>query len=213
MSATPASTRARARRGEGERLREEIIEAVERLLVRTPDVDAISIRAIADEVGVTPPSIYRHFPDKERLVYEVVARHFATLDELMETESAPLDGSPEELYRRLYAYVRFGLENPEPYRVLFMCKGGEMPPKGDATTMPGQTAFTHLVDAVQRAMDAGSLRPDLDPFLAAVGLWTSVHGVTSLLISHPDFPWPDLEQILDHVCARNIAGLAREIDH
>src|SRR5205807_237758 len=56
MRAAPASatTRRRARRGEGPRLREELLAATERLLAETGDEEAVSIRAIADAVGVTP---------------------------------------------------------------------------------------------------------------------------------------------------------------
>ena len=60
--------RVRARRGEGDKLREEILVAVSDLLDETNDESAVSIRAIADRVGVTPPSIYRHFEDKEAML-------------------------------------------------------------------------------------------------------------------------------------------------
>ena len=63
-----ASRRTRARRGEGERLREEILDAAERLLIETGNRDAVSIRAVAEAVGVTPPSIYLHFADKTELL-------------------------------------------------------------------------------------------------------------------------------------------------
>ena len=51
------TTRSRARRGEGDLLREEILLAATRLLIETGNEDAMSIRAIADAVGVSPPSI------------------------------------------------------------------------------------------------------------------------------------------------------------
>ena len=69
--------RVRARKGEGELLRDEIIAATEALLVRTGDASAVSVRAIADAVGVTPPSIYLHFADKSELLYAVGEAHFA----------------------------------------------------------------------------------------------------------------------------------------
>jgi len=56
-AAAPAASprRHRARRGEGARLREEILAAGTRLLLETGDEEAVSIRAIAQAVGVTPP--------------------------------------------------------------------------------------------------------------------------------------------------------------
>jgi AcrR family transcriptional regulator len=68
--------RPRSRRGEGETLREDLLDATELLMIETGSADAVSIRAIADAVGVTPPSIYLHFPDKESLILAVCERHF-----------------------------------------------------------------------------------------------------------------------------------------
>ena len=47
--------RSRSPRGQGEQLREEILEAAQSLLMETASEDAVSIRAVADAVGVTPP--------------------------------------------------------------------------------------------------------------------------------------------------------------
>src|SRR3982074_437672 len=76
--------RRRARRGEGDRLREDILQATIGLLAETGDLDAVSIRAVAKRGGVTPPSIYLHFPDKQSLldsacepVFADLARYFA----------------------------------------------------------------------------------------------------------------------------------------
>jgi AcrR family transcriptional regulator len=203
-------TRPRSRRGEGERLREEILDVAEQLVVKAGNADAVSIRAIADAVGVTPPSIYLHFPDKEALVFAVSERRFEEFDATIETAGATTSDPVESLRRRGRAYVQFGLEHPEAYRVLFMTGYDGQDPL-EAFRGAGARAFQHLVDAVQRGIEAGALRP-VDPLLAAVGVWTSVHGITSLLISMPEFPWPDREQLLDHVCDTHIRGLTPTTD-
>jgi AcrR family transcriptional regulator len=207
-SPTAATARRRARRGEGSKLRELILDAAERLLVRCGDADAVSIRAIAEAVGVTPPSIYLHFADKDELIRAVSERSFAEFDEVVEGAGAGVDDPMEALRARAHAYVHFGLENPEQYRVLFMCKAGTFGPDADFAAMPGSDAFQHLVDAVGRAVDSGALRRDLDPFLTATGLWASVHGITSLMISLPEFPWPDVDVVVDQVCVSHLSGLS-----
>ena len=63
MTSAPAHPRRRARRGEGERLREEILVAARELLAETNDADAVSVRAVAERVGVSTPSIYLHYAD------------------------------------------------------------------------------------------------------------------------------------------------------
>ncbi|HEY2959089.1 MAG TPA: TetR/AcrR family transcriptional regulator [Actinomycetota bacterium] len=200
--ATPGRARQRARRGHGERLREEILAAATRLLFETGDEDAVSIRAIAAAVGVTTPSIYLHFADKTELIWAVCEEHFRKLDEELERAAAGSDDPLESLRLRGRAYVRFGLDNAEGYRILFMSRG-DLEPKedfdGDGTSA---AAFVNLVGAVEGCMDAGAIRRD-DPSSVAFGLWALVHGVTSLLIAHPHFPWPTgpdelVDMILDH---------------
>jgi len=198
--------RSRSRRGEGETLRADLLAATERLMIETGRAEAVSIRAIADAVGVTPPSIYLHFPDKDSLILAVCERHFETFDSVIEAAGLSTDDPVESLRRRGQAYVRFGLENPEPYRILFMTRNDSAQQR-DVVVGAGARAFQHLVDAVQRCIDAGAFRP-VDPVLAATGVWAAVHGVTSLLISLPGFPWPDIETLVDHVCNIQNFGLS-----
>src|ERR687888_1032271 len=101
-----AQRRRRAPRGQGERLRAEILEAAERLLVQTGDQEAVSIRAVADAVGVTPPSIYLHFADKNELVFAVCERAFARFDAVQEEAAAQSDDPLESLMLRGRAYIR-----------------------------------------------------------------------------------------------------------
>ncbi len=80
-----ALKRRRAARGSGEQLREEILDATTELLLETGHAKAVSIRAVAQRVGVTsPPSIYLHFADKDALLDAVCARYFERLDEEMQ---------------------------------------------------------------------------------------------------------------------------------
>jgi AcrR family transcriptional regulator len=187
-------------------LRADLLAATERLMIETGRADTVSIRAIADAVGVTPPSIYLHFPDKEALILAVCERHFEVFDAVIEDAGRSTDDPVESLRRRGRAYVRFGLENPEPYRILFMTRT-ESAQRSDVVVGAGARAFQHLVDAVQRCIDGGAFRP-VDPVLAATGVWTAVHGITSLPISMPDFPWPDVDTLVDHVTDIQIRGLS-----
>ena len=178
-------------------------------MIETGSADAVSIRAIADAVGVTPPSIYLHFPDKNSLILAVCERHFDVFDSVIEEAGRSTDDPVESLRRRGRAYVRFGLENPEPYRILFMTRT-ESSEQYQAVSGAGARAFQHLVDAVQRCIDAGAFET-VDPVVAATGVWAAVHGVTSLLISMPGFPWPDVEKLVDHVCRIQNRGLSDSV--
>jgi AcrR family transcriptional regulator len=199
--------RRRAPRGQGEKLREEILAAAELLLLKTGDQEAVSIRAVAEAVGVTPPSIYLHFSDKTELIFEVCEKHFQKLDRVMEEAAARSNDPLESLKLRGRAYVQFGLDHPEEYRILFMTKPAATPEEWTNSRVMESASFFHLVQAVQACLDARAIRPG-DPMLISFGLWAAVHGLTSLLITKPGFPWPDLDSLIGHILTVQVEGLA-----
>jgi AcrR family transcriptional regulator len=202
---TPVRTR--ARKGEGERLRDEILDAATKVLSESGSEQAMSMRAVADAAGVSPPSIYMHFADKTDLVYAVCERHFTELDAHVE---AALDGITDPVARlaaRGRAYVEFGLAHAEQYRVLFMA--GHAPDHYTPARMGEMAGFDHLLENVQQCIDAGVIAPG-DPEVISVGLWAAVHGVTSLIVSKPSFPWPEVDGLVDHVLGVFAKGLAAE---
>ncbi len=198
------------RRGEGALLHTEVLDAVDRLLLAGADEGAISVRRIAAEVGVSPPAIYRHFPDKATLLFSVCERHFAAFDQALLEAEAGVTDPLEALYARGRAYAQFGLSNPEYYRILFMGRSGADPQNWSAERLGAAAAFTHQVEAVQRCIDSGAFAPLADARLIAIGLWAAVHGVVSLVISKPGFPWPPLDILVDHVLYTCGAGLAAQ---
>ncbi len=185
------SKRTRARRGDGARLREEILVAADRLLRETGQESNVSIDAIAKAVGCTAPSIYLHFPDRRTLLIEVCERYYALFGATLDAAGAAADDPLEALAHRGEAYVHFGLAHPEPYRLLFMHGPNDVPATQDIARVRSISAFDDQLGAVQRCKDAGYF-PDGDVYEIACALWASAHGITSLLISKPGFPWPPL---------------------
>ncbi len=174
------------------------------MLAETGSEQAMSIRAVADAAGVTAPSIYMHFADKTDLVYAVCERHFAELDAHVEAAVAGIADPLARLAARGRAYINFGLDHAEEYRVLFMATGA--PADFTPEKMGEMAGFDHLTANVQECIDAGVINAD-DPELISVGLWSLVHGVTSLLVSRPTFPWPPVDELVDHVLSVYAAGL------
>jgi AcrR family transcriptional regulator len=203
--AAPARRR-RAPKGEGDRLREEILAATEQLLIETGDEAAVSIRAIADAVGVTPPSIYLHFADKDELVFAVCQMEFAKLGQMMTEAARDVEDPVQALRNRGRAYITFGANHPAQYRILFMGKREFSREDFEAGTLPGMEAFGQVVDSVQACMNAEAFAPG-DPFLVATGLWAVVHGVTSLRITVPGFPLVDADELVEHVLEVQAQGL------
>ena len=190
--------RPRARKGEGELLRDEILEAAEAILLETASAEAVSIRAVAHAVGVTPPSIYRHFPDKAHLLFEVCARQFDLLDEVIEEAVTGIEDPLEAMAARGRAYVRFGVEHPEHYRIMFMGSVQTTPEQWQDIVRTG--SFANLITGIERLRDADLLPPDIDTYVTALHVWANIHGLTSLLVAKPGVAWPELEGFVeDHL--------------
>ena len=201
MSLQPLKRR-RAPRGSGEQLREEILDATTALLLETGHAKAVSIRSVAQRVGVTPPSIYLHFADKEALLDAVCARYFEKLDEEMQRVSVDQPSAVEVLRAQGLAYVRFATQTPELYRIAAM---GEGRPGSDVDMTLNSSAFQHLRNSVEALIAEGLFAPG-DPTIAALQLMTAAHGVAALLISKPYLPWGDIEDFADKTLSAACLG-------
>ena len=110
--------RQRNPRGQGERLRDDIIEAASRLLA-DPAAPPLTLRAVAREAGVAATSVYLHFDDIESLVRAVADRRFGELARLQD-EARDADADPCQRVRAgSLAYCEFGLAHPGHYQVMF----------------------------------------------------------------------------------------------
>jgi AcrR family transcriptional regulator len=194
--------RRRARRGDGDLLRQKILRAAERLLLQAGDQSAVSIRSIAKAVGCTPPAIYMHWGDKDQLFWEVSSSRFREFDDWIETAGSESDDALESLRLRGKAYVRFGLQHSEIYRLLMMTRSEGRLDEHD----PGRSCFKHLVEAMQRCVDSGAFT-EVDARVATLALWSSLHGLTSLLITFPNFDWGEVEGLVDVALDVQIEGL------
>ncbi len=201
------TARTRARKGEGDKLRERLLEAAEDLLIKAGHPDAVSVRAIATAAQCTPPSIYLHFADKDELLMEACERRFADLDRVAQDAAEGSEDPLESLRLRARAYIGFGLEHPEHYRLLMMTVHEKSLEELDWESSAGAKAFMNCVGAVQRCIDAGSLPPGEGAQKIALGLWATMHGITSLLICFPNFEWGDRDALIDHLLDVHIEGL------
>lgn len=198
--------RSRAKRGEGDKLRDDIMVVAERLLIDAGNQEAVSVRAIAEAAGCTPPAIYMHFADKDELFMAVCERRFQELDRYGEEAGARSDDPLESLRLRGKAYVQFGLDHPEHYQLLMMTRKVKSPEELSPLSA-GMNAFGHLVGSVQRCIDAGAFEAEPGAYQVALTLWAAVHGLTSLMITFPNFDWGRRDELIDFVIDVQIEGL------
>lgn len=193
----PPAGRTRNPRGQGARLRTELLDAAAELMSRHGSIDKVSVRAVAAEVGVSPTAVYRHFDNHSDLLWSSVKHCFSEFSAAMLEAQASTDDIYDKLRRSGDAYVRFATEQTGKYRVMFANRV-ELPPAEEPV---GIAAFENLVDQIRAILvDRGDAR---EPRFVAAQVWTWIHGIVDLLGSHPDDDmWPSTDELLDEMVVR-----------
>ncbi len=137
-----------------------------------------SLREVARRAGVTAAAVYRHFESKQALLDALCEEGFRVFGGYL-MESLRARDPMARIRAAGEQYLRFGLERPHDYRVIFMSEVGA---PGPAASSKSSTSFQFLVDRVRECMAAGAFGPG-DPELVAVSIWSHVHGLTSLRIA------------------------------
>jgi AcrR family transcriptional regulator len=199
--------RERNRRGEGAKLRADILAGATELLEQTGSEEAVTLRAVARQVGISAPSIYSHFPDREAIVEAIVDGAFSDFNAAIKAAGDAADGAGQDPLARLRAgcaaYLRFAAERPNRYRLLFERRK----PLGSGQfrfSSVRAESFDLLIANVQDCVEA-RISASTDPELAATAIWAALHGLATLHANLPERPWPDTGVLLDRI----IYGLAQ----
>ena len=191
----PRARRTRARRGDGMKLRDEIIVAATMLFEASGDPATVSMANIAAEVGCTQPAIYLHFENKHALVMAAYDARFEQFRQSLRAAQNATTSPLDALVAHGKAYIEWGLDNPAAYRMLFMHQPSGDAPTSDGVAIHTSTSFQDQVESVQACIDVG-IFPGGDARTVAIALWASTHGLVSLQLAKPDFGWPDTENSL-----------------
>jgi AcrR family transcriptional regulator len=160
-------------------LKKTLLDATVKLIAKVGP-RAFTLREVARLAKVSHNAPYRHFRDKEELLAAVAADGFERLADSMIETAAPADDALEALLLTGRGYVRFALQWPEHFSVMFdHCQNLDDYPSYSASS---QRAFQVLLDHVIAAQRSGQL-PAGDPNPLALTCWSMVHGVAKLAIS------------------------------
>jgi AcrR family transcriptional regulator len=195
--------RERNRRGEGGKLRADILAGATQLLEQAGNEEAVTLRAVARQVGISAPSIYTHFADREAIVDAIVDDAFADFNVAIKGGVAGATGPLARLRAGCAAYLRFAEERPNRYKLLFDRQILIDAPEGPAPPIRIES-FELLVQCLQDCVDAG-ISASSDPQLDSMAIWVALHGYATLRALVGGFPWPDPDVMLDRI----IDGMAR----
>lgn len=194
---TTTSARSPNRRGQGGRLRDELLAAATRLLETRGRDAELTLRGVAREAGVAAPSVYSHFPDLDALMLELIAVQLAALGDALASADRRTRHrrAVDRLGAMAHAYVRWGLDHPGPYTVLFEGKAlRRLTRDQELAMLAGTDLFGRLAGLLATLPE-----PPADPELAATAVWTSLHGLVALRLAKPAYPWPPLRKHVDSV--------------
>jgi len=142
--------------------------------------DNITMRKIADKIEYSPTTIYLYFKDKSEIHYSLINMAF---DKFYEAQLSVqnIKDSKERLLAHGIAYVKFAMDNPGYYDLMFIIKE----PKESMTCPDDWKSSTRTYDLlksnIKQCMEDGYIE-ETDIEVAAFSLWTLVHGIASLMI-------------------------------
>ncbi len=135
------------------------------------------MRELASALGVSPMTPYRYFRDKDDILAAVRARAFDRFAETLEAAYAGPGTTIERACAKGDAYVRFALEEPETYRLMFDLSQPteeEYPNLVRAMARARATMTSHVRDLVAEGILSG------DPELIGHVFWATLHGAVTL---------------------------------
>ena len=185
---------ARKAKGDGHLRRAEILDAAQRIFIEY-GYQGATIRKIADEVGVSSTALYMHFRDKSEILVEISQSAFAQViaqnDSIAAAEPDPI----LRVRKILEAYIDFGLAQPHTYLLVFSPSEAILTEeKAAALDALGLKTYERFRESVAEIAAKGVLRTE-DVDAASQTAWMSAHGLTSLLICRPNFPWAEQERL------------------
>jgi len=171
--------------------RARLISVAERLFVERGR-DEVSMRQLAQELGVSVMTPYRYFKDKDDILAATRASGFDRFADALETAYASVEDPVQRSRMVGEAYLKFAFENPAAYRLMF------------DLTQPNEEDYPELARAGERARKTMSAHVECllragvlegDPEVIAHVCWAAIHGLVVLKLADkiaPNIPFETL---------------------
>ena len=195
----------------GADLRRLILDHARRLLV-AHGYDALSMRKIAASAGCSATSIYLHFASKDALTHTLISEGMDRLHDALTAAQAQRATPAGRLDALSRAYVRFGLDNPEYYEVMFQLHPERMARYPADDYRRARRNVDLFRDALADGVAGGSLRAPSPPDVAASVLWTALHGLVSLHLARRVDVRVAGPELIDAAVRQSLAALGAETD-
>lgn len=208
--APPAPLERRKPRGSGHERRDELLASA-RALFLEHGVENVSTRQIAARAGISQTCLYVYFASKEELLDRLVEVSLRKLGGALDAVNASFPDPIEYLRANLRAYIRFGLDNPDEYRLAFMLRNARRKgaQAGEGERAIGDALFDVLQSRIAQGVAAGKFHCLASARAAAQSVWAAVHGLVALRLAYPDFAWVAVDEQIDAQVDMLLNGLAQ----
>ena len=200
-------------------LRTAVLAAAHKL-IELEGIQAITLRRIAKEVGVSQNAPYSHFKDKAALLDALAVEGFQGLIQSMQSVSNTSKTPPELLQAIGNTYVEYALANPELFQLMFNAQASTKPTAEQATSdllqQVSSQSFQILKNAVEQVqVKNGTKQGNTDgdsTMIATISAWAIVHGLSLLLLenklaTNPAFQSIPREKLIEQATAIYTRGL------
>lgn len=191
-----------------ESLRQDILDAAREILLAEGHAK-LSMRSIAKRIEYSPTTIYLYFKNKDEILFhlceEALERQFNAMNAAAGNESSPV----LRLRATLRAYIDFGISEPDRYQITYMT---DISQYVSVTSVLKEGGFGNkLLELVRQQLHdvLAASGSTLDPESVFQALWAQSHGIVSLLITCPDFPWVERDKLIETNIDISLKGLLR----
>jgi AcrR family transcriptional regulator len=182
------------------------------VLLHEEGIEGLSLRKLAERVGVSRTAPYHHFRDKHELLCALATDGFRSLEHMMTLSPLqPGETLAAELREFVMAYLRFATEHPHQYDLMFgrpIWKSGR---PTDELKAVAYGAFRRYADNIGALVDKGQVRGTHNPLRFAQASWATLHGLCRLLLDGIYVNRADMEEMSEEAVQIMLSLVNRQV--
>lgn len=174
-------------------------------ICREEGMQKMSLRGVAKKVGISAPSLYEYFKNKDALIETLRDLERARLTVALKEKLDQSSPAKQKLFDMAKAYIEFAMKQPDSFQLLFSLPTGrvsiETEPDADSPYLP-------LVKTCKEAIESGEVAAHIkEPELLAFQLWSLMHGIASLRTCTLRDVSFDVESLIDAAIEQALTGI------
>ena len=188
-------------------LRQKLLEAATET-IKSQGIEALSLRKLATEVGVSRMAPYHHFKDKNELLCAIAEQGFQQRKNTVVDQSQITNEEDNQLLSYMLNYVRFAQKNPEIYELMFGRTIWKNQIDNDSLKNAAYPTFQYQLDLTKQWQANGLLDANANSLRLSQVIWGTMHGIAKLLI---DGIYTDTSQI-EAICMCAVEQFAIKLE-